>query len=125
MKKAEMKMQANRPRHLRMLVGGVAAILVSGIAIGSLAISDPRIQGNAPGELSESATASPVASPRNRADRCAECGVIESLREIEGIPLRSYEITIRMQDGSMLVITDPNPAKWRHGERVTIMAGVE
>jgi hypothetical protein len=30
-----------------------------------------------------------------------------------------------MQDGSMRVITDAKPAPWRHGEPVTIIAGVD
>jgi outer membrane lipoprotein SlyB len=40
-------------------------------------------------------------------------------------PGRNYEITIRLRDGSMRVITDANPARWRHGERVTIIAGLD
>jgi len=120
MKKAAMIVQLNMRQHLRKLVGGVAVVLISGIAIGSLPVSDPGMQGNAPAELSEPAEASTAASRRN----CAECGAIVSTREIEGHPLRSHEITVRMQDGSLFVITDPYPANWKKGERVKIIAGV-
>jgi len=142
-----MKTQANKPLHLPLLIGGIAAILVSGIAIGSLAISGQGFNGiNAPAELPAGAAAPAIAAPGVRAYRCAECGVIESTREIEasdektgvnasgpiaaggateGKPVRNYEIIIRLQDGSMRVITDANPASWRHGERVTIIAGVD
>jgi len=145
--KAEMNTQANKPLHLPLLVGGIAAILVSGIAIGSLAISAQGFNGiPAPAEPPVAAAAPAIAAPGARAYRCAECGVIESTRKIEaadektgvdasgritagnrgGIerkPVRNYEITIRLRDGSMRVITDANPARWRHGERVTIIAG--
>ncbi len=139
-----MSTQANRPPHLPLWVGGIAAILVSGIAIASLAISAQGFDGFAePIEPAEPAAAPAIATPRARAYRCAECGVIESMRTIEaadgttgvnapaaaaqrgGIEgARNYEITIRLQDGSMRVITDANPATWRHGERVNIIAGM-
>ena len=44
---------------------------------------------------------------------------------IEGEPLRNYEITIRMQDGSMRVIREAKSAYWRHGEPVTLIAGAD
>jgi hypothetical protein len=149
LKKAEMNTQANKPLHLPLLVGGIAAILVSGIAIGSLAISAQGFNGIvAPAEPTEGAAAPAIAAPDARAYRCAECGMIESTREIdapdektgvsasgriaagnrgaiEAKPVRNYEITIRLRDGSMRVITDANPARWRHGERVTIIAGAD
>ena len=142
-----MNTQANKPLHLPLLVGGIAAILISGIAIGSLAISAQGFNGiPAPAEPPVAAAAPAIAAPGARAYRCAECGVIESTRKIEapdektGVnasdritagnrgaierkPVRNYEIIIRLQDGSMRVITDPKPATWRHGERVTIIAG--
>lgn len=143
-----MKEQANKPRRLPLMVGGIAAILVSGIAIGSLAISAQSLKGvMASAEPTEESAAPAIAAPGARANRCAECGVIESMREIEasdekarvkassriaasnrgevdGNSARSYEITIRLQDGSMRVIADAYPARWRKGERVKIIAGV-
>lgn len=78
--------------------------------------------------------------------RCAECGVVASMREIdmsdENVGLRArggvkegvrnetraksakrYEITIRLGDGSHRVIADANPAAWRLGERVSVIDG--
>ena len=135
--------QANKRSYLPLLLGGIAAILVSGIAIGSLAISFQESNGVV-APAAPPVTAAPVA----RSYRCAECGVIESTRKIEapdettGVDpsgrmaagnrgeigaklLPNYEITIRLRDGSMRVIRDPKPAKWRHGEQVTIIAGVD
>ncbi len=144
-----MDTQANKPLHLPLLVGGIAAILVSGIAIASLALSAQGFSDVvAPAEAPEAAEVAASAAPAARALRCAECGVIESTREIEapdeksavkssgriaagsrgGIgakPLRNYEITIRLRDGTMRVITDAKPASWRRGEPVTIIAGAD
>jgi len=79
--------------------------------------------------------------------RCPECGVIVSMREIEvrdedtgrartaggavaGSRIetrvdvtRSYEITVRLADGSSRVFNDANPARWRSGERVIVIDG--
>lgn len=138
----------NKFPHLSLLVGGIAAILVSGIAIASLAISGQGFQGVAvPAGALDAVGAPVIAAADTRARRCAECGVIESMREIKapqettgidafgGIaagsrgvsgatPLRVYEITIRLRDGTMRVIQDAKPAAWRHREPVTIIAGV-
>lgn len=144
-----MDTQANKLLHLPLWVGGIAAILVSSIAIGSLAISprgfDATLAPAAPPEVS---AAQAIVAPGARAYRCAECGVVESTREIEAVdektagdapgwnasgnrdaieakPIRSYEITIRLRDGSRRVITDAHPARWRHGERIQVIAGVD
>jgi hypothetical protein len=135
--------------HLRLLAGGIAAILVSGIALGSLAIRAQDFSAmRAPAKPRAAASAPEIAGPVAGAHRCAECGVIESTREIEasdaktGIggsgwiavcprgetgrkPLRSHEITVRLRDGSVRMITDAKPARWRHGEQVTIIAGAD
>jgi len=79
--------------------------------------------------------------------RCPECGVIVSMREIEvrdedtgrartaggavagsrietRVDLaRSFEITVRLADGSSRVFNDANPARWRSGERVIVIDG--
>ncbi len=144
-----MNMQANKPLHLPLLVGGIAAILVSSIAIGSLAVSAQDINAIvAPAEPPAALAVPAIGPPGARAYRCSECGVIESTRKIEGPdensgvnapgriaagnqggieakPVRNYEITIRLRDGSMRVITDAKPARWRHGESVIIIAGAD
>ena len=143
-----MNAPANKPMHLLLLIAGVAAILVSGFAIDTLAIS---VEGArdivAAAEPLVGAAAPAIAAPGARAYACAECGVIVSTRAIEapdeqteanapgrtaagsrggieGKPVRNYEIAIRLRDGSMRVVADANPTRWRRGERVTIIAGV-
>ena len=78
--------------------------------------------------------------------KCAECGVVESAREIGqlgegtepgaaggptksgrnqtlGTSTKSYEVIVRLRDGSTRAFTAANSASWRAGERVMIIEG--
>jgi hypothetical protein len=156
-----MKTQTGKSRSLPLLVVGIAVVLFStaGIAaiMGWLPASTDRSGGVLALDNLPMASAQPVAvtaqtmpeqvegTVRTRA-RCAECGVIVSVREIEGREevsdpeasetvtagtpddvgvksTRSHEITVRLADGSNRVIHDTNPAGWRSGERVIFIDG--
>lgn len=49
--------------------------------------------------------------------RCPECGVIVSTG--------NNEIVVRMADGSNRAIEQANPARWRAGERLIVIAGAD
>lgn len=133
-----MNSRVNKLLQVPLLLGSIAVTVGGGIAVASLA---GRAQGAndvpAPAAAAEELVAPDGAAPAMRNFRCADCGIIESMREIdapgridtessggiEARPLRNYEITIRLQDGSMRVVRDPKPARWRHGESVTVIAG--
>lgn len=56
--------------------------------------------------------------------RCDECGFVESMRWVEaGNSTETYEITVRMRDGTAHINRDPNPANWRPGERIILIGG--
>lgn len=78
--------------------------------------------------------------------KCAECGVVESTREIAqrgeatepgaagavtwgdrneitGHSTKTYEVTVRMKDGSRHVFMDAKHANWRPGARVLVIGG--
>ena len=105
----------------------------------------------APGGLPEM-TAPPAAGAPAQGERdirprvrCAECAVIESTREIDipadadatdgatagdrnapqKLATRMYETVVRFQDGSMQVVSDANPTRWRPGERVIFIRGTD
>ena len=142
-----MNMQVQKFLLLPRSVGAMAAILIGGIAIASIAVAAQRYDRDLAGAEPSAALAAAALDARApRAGRCAECGVIESMREIKapeelaafyvpGRPAarmrgesqapRNYEITIRLRDGSRRVITDANPAKWKRGEAVTVIAGMD
>jgi hypothetical protein len=69
--------------------------------------------------------------------KCPECGVVESKREIvQGgtaradkaaaqhshvMPVKAYEVTLRMKDGSSHRFVDANPGNWRPGQRIILI----
>jgi len=76
--------------------------------------------------------------------KCAECAVVESAREIDAPakasdaagwmaragrnetsekPARSYEVTVRIRDGSNRVFMHKTTANWHAGERLIFIAG--
>jgi outer membrane lipoprotein SlyB len=88
----------------------------------------------------------PAANEARVEARCPECGVIVSMREIEVrsddaspgatgeavaggqsgtrvISPRTYEVAVRMADGSSRVFNDTSPARWRLGERMILIEG--
>jgi hypothetical protein len=78
------------------------------------------------GELGDHAPANALSgAPASTA--CIGCGVVESVREIDGRDeraaesTRSYEVTIRLQDGSRRVFNEATPRSWRSGTRVMII----
>ncbi len=67
------------------------------------------------------------------AGACEECGLIESIRVIEdsrqdelpnaAASTSRYETSIRLHDGSIVVIVDSAPRTWRFGGRVKVIDG--
>jgi hypothetical protein len=140
--------QADRSSYLPLLITGVAVILFSTAAIA-------RMMGWGPNSSDDSGdilvlnqkAAAPTREARAR-PRCPECGMIMSVREIarhdqDSDPgaagavtagnrdetrvrsAKSYEIIVRMADGSSRVIDDATAASWRIGERLIIIGGVK
>jgi hypothetical protein len=79
-------------------------------------------------------TAAAEASPLPAADRtagarakakCAACGFVQSVRRVaaHGDAPETYEITVRLRDGSTHVHSDAAGANWRRGERIVFIAG--
>ena len=187
-----METQASKSPHPLMWVAGIALIVFCGAGVAALMGWIPTSLGK-PGEptlskleepktgaaLSPAARAHPAPArspaPVAAAARCAECGVIQSVREVnakgEGSGVgavggavvggllgnqvgqgdgrkiatvvgavggalggneiekrvkstKSYEITVRFDDGSSRVITEANTPTWRAGDKVKVINGV-
>lgn len=157
-----MKTQANEARYLPLLIGGVAVILLGTCAIAAVVAWMPtstdmagvvfvldKLRAPPAGPVGAQAQIPPARAEGDARVRvkCAECGVVESTREIEqrgegvdpataggvtrggrteipGKSTKSYEVTVRMKDGSSRVFMDTNPVNWRPRERVIIIEGV-
>ncbi len=127
---------------LSLLIAGIAAMLFSAVAFSPLtasiqtsveslvnSVAASELPGEAPPPAIET-QALGLRDNRGKA-RCEECGVIELTREIrtpgkmEKMPTRSYQTVVRLRDGSMLAVNDMNPERWRPGERVILIGGME
>lgn len=131
-----------------LLITGIAVILFSTAGIARMMGWGSNWTDYSGGNLELDQTAlAPTASDARARPRCPECGVIVAVREIErhdqdsagaasvaaaGNPdetpaksTRNYEIIVRMADGSSRVFDDANPARWRTGERLIVIAGTD
>lgn len=151
----------NEVHHLPLLIKGVAVTLLGTFGIAAVMAWMPTSTDVADVIFSFEKLLAPSASTVNAEAqilptisgsdthvrlKCAECSVVESIREIKqnndeidpgaaiGISrdglnetpeksTRSYEITVRMKDGSSRVLVDATPVNWRPGERVVFIEG--
>lgn len=127
------------------LITGIAVILFSTAGFARIVGWGPNSAGaSGEGLAPDQMPAVQTMSEAGANARCAECGMFVSMREVAsedtvsgaagramagnrdeiGVKTtRSYEITIRMADGSTRVIEAANPARWRRGERLIVIAG--
>lgn len=132
-----MKNKPKRIPYLPLSIAGLAVILFSGAGIAHIAGWNP---------ISSGGTGSVLVLDGLPAVKvkCAECGVIISMREIKARkdsadfvatvagnpdemrvkPARHYEFTIRMADSSVRLVNEENSASWRLGERVMVIDGI-
>ena len=178
-----METQTNKSPHTLFWVAGIAVTVFSAAGIAAImgwiptSTSSP---GNSAGLAKQPTAPAQAAARANRspvqvASKCAECGVVESVREIDikgegsGIGAvggavvggvlghqigdgrtqdiatvvgavggavagheiekhvksgKSYEITVRFEDGSSRVIHEASVPAWRNGDRVKVINGV-
>ena len=186
-----METQASKSPHTLYWIAGIAVTLFSAVGIAAImgwiptstggpgdsvaAAKQPAAQPAARSHTAPSRAPSQIASNATARARCAECGVIEAVREIdtkgEGSGLgavggavvggvlghqvgggrgqdiatvvgavggavagneiekrvkssKSYEITVRFEDGSSRVISEASSTSWRTGDRVKVINGV-
>lgn len=143
-----MTMRLAMSSHLPLVVAGIAVILFSTAGIARMMGWGLDLLDDS-GDILALDRAESVAVRAVRAGpKCTACGVIVSMREIEwrvadagpGLAAGesagnwdetqvrqavSYEITVRMADGTSREINHANPANWRPGERVVIIDGAD
>jgi len=186
-----METQASKSPHTLYWVAGIAVTVFSAVGIAAImgwiptstggpgnnlvTATQPAAQPAARSHTAPSRAPAQIASNTPASARCAECGVIEAVREIdtkgEGSGLgavggavvggvlghqvgggrgkdlatvvgavggavagneiekrvkssKSYEITVRFEDGSSRVINEASAPSWRTGDRVKVINGV-
>jgi hypothetical protein len=126
---------------------GIALVLVGLVAIARVVGWTPDSRGDSGGVLAHDRAGFRVASLERVGPRCPECSMIVSVRKIEGFqgaagpvlaryrdagerdtaerePATSYEIVVRMADGSSRAIRQARPASWQPGESVIVIDSV-
>jgi outer membrane lipoprotein SlyB len=177
--------QARRPLHPLTWIAGIAMIVFSAVGIGAFMGWIPTSMGGSDDKAAlatqaanppEPARAKARAAPaRVASSKCADCGVVESVREVDvkgqgsglgavggavvgGVlgnqvgggrgkdvmtvvgavggavagnevekrvkSTKSYEITVRFDDGSSRAISEANAPSWSAGDRVRVVNGV-
>jgi hypothetical protein len=108
-----------------MWIAGISICLFAVPGIVAVVRSIPASYANIPDEGAHAQDSqAQLAAARaaiNRGNRvwCPECGVVESIRQIES----AYETTIRFRDGSTTVFNEVTPRTWRLGSRVIVIGG--
>ncbi len=135
---------------VRSIPASYAGIQDEGVLSARAAAPSPSDDANSKDTLAHPA---PAVSSINRRSRtgCRECGVIESMRRIEGVSDVSgqhkvdvefvagavsggaiasnaagghgYEFTVRFPDGSTMVFNEATSRTWRPGGRVVVIGG--
>jgi hypothetical protein len=137
-----MRTQVDRFSPLLMRIPSVATIFYCACVVAAFVAWMPTAMNNAKDDAAHAESApTPARSASAAGDgaaagvlsdtavrtSCAECGVIESVREIDARDeraaesTRSYEVTIRFQDGSRDVFSEATPRTWRAGTRVKVV----
>ncbi len=128
-----MKTPPKKSALIPLFLAGVAVLLFGSASVAHILDRQPDAS-PVPGAGSAFVPAKPdegVRTPARR--RCAECGVIESMREVDAgsstgksnaQALRRYELTLRMNDGARQVISHARAGTWKVGERVVAFAPV-
>lgn len=121
-KRAHINTRHPQSRQAPLLVAGFAALLAA--AVGWAALPAPSPEAFEPVASSAAADEAGESRPLSNA-RCDECGEIASVRHVAsaGNLPATYEITVRMRDGSLHVTRDPTPADWRAGDRIKYIDG--
>jgi hypothetical protein len=105
----------------------LAAAAFSGtIAIANVPDSSRPAREAAP-EMTAAAPAAALATDVKGRKRthCNACGVIQAIRRVDaadGHP-PTYEITIRLRDGSTRTNSNATPGNWRAGDRIMLING--
>lgn len=152
-----MKLYLKRPAHTPLWVAGLSVCMLATYAAigGSIPASsaDTPVTG-APSKQPVSARTADSATPlgvaqasgnRRNGSACPDCGVIESIRQIErakddgghattaklgmgpasdrtvASAATSYQFTVRFRDGSTSIFSESNPRTWRLGSRVVVI----
>jgi hypothetical protein len=100
-----------------------AAVLTGTIAFANAPATPLPLKEAADETAAAERPATLTAGKTHKHARCRECGVIQAIRRIDaaGGQPPTYEITIRLHDGSTRTNTNATPGSWRAGDRILLI----
>jgi hypothetical protein len=113
-------------RRLGSLVRYAGAIVAAAAFTGTIAFANvPTSVQPVQGSMEEMTAAAPTGAKANRRARCETCGVIQTIRRVDATDghAPTYEITIRLRDGSTRTNSNATPGNWRAGDRIMLING--
>jgi hypothetical protein len=104
------------------IIAGVAAIVIV-VGLGAMAAISAHVNRSAADKEGRLPVA--VAASTKYDKRCAGCGVVVAIRQIEPKDdgMKRYQIQVRMSDGSLKTMTSSTQPSWKTGERVRLHNG--
>jgi hypothetical protein len=113
------------------LVRFAGVILAAAAFSGTIAIANvPDSSRPAPQGVQEEMTAAAPAAvgidtKARKRPHCNACGVIQAIRRVDAADghAPTYEITIRLRDGSTRTNSNATPGNWRAGDRIMLING--
>jgi hypothetical protein len=98
-----------------------AMLRYAGVIVAAVAVCGAIAALNVPQSMAVAAIGD-AAKVRKHA-HCAECGVIQAIRRVDAVDGHppTYEITIRLRDGSLRTNSNASPGSWRAGDRIMLI----
>jgi hypothetical protein len=100
-----------------------AMLRYAGVVAAAVAICGTIAVANVPAARAVAAT--PLAAKVHKHPHCDACGVIQAIRRVDAADghAPTYEITIRLRDGSTRTNRNATPGNWRAGDRIMLING--
>ena len=104
---------------LRLTLAG-AMLRYAGVIVAAVAVCGAIAALNVPQAMAVAATSD---AKVRKHPHCAECGVIQAIRRVDAVDGHppTYEITIRLRDGSLRTNSNASPGSWRTGDRIMLI----
>jgi hypothetical protein len=101
-----------------MIAGAAVSVIVVGL--GAMAAISAHLNGSGGDEAGQLPVAVAASTKYDR--RCAGCGVVVDIKQIEPKDdgMKRYRIQVRMTDGSLKTLTSSTQPSWKTGERVRL-----
>jgi hypothetical protein len=100
-----------------------SALRYTGVILAAALLAGPIALAKVPATVVAAAPSEAHAGKARKRTRCEECGIVQAIRRIDAVDGRppTYEITIRLRNGSMRTNTNATPGNWQAGDRIMLI----